>query len=82
MLTGVDVVRLLWTCIQVCVCVCVCSNGGTARKVWPGLRFSTEITVSEKKLCGEAEREGKTGERRGGVGGHLVMICVYLQLSL
>ena len=44
------------------VCVYVCAHGG---KVWPGLRVSTEITVSErkKKFCGVAGREGK--ERKG-----------------
>ena len=72
------------------VCVYVCAHGG---KVWPGLRVSTEITVSErkKKFCGVAGREGKERkgkerkgkERKGGDEeeeegrDHLVMICVY-----
>lgn len=78
---GVDAAWLLWT--YVCVCVCVCLNCGTAGKVWPGLRFSTEITVSGRKSCVEKQggREGKKRreQRRDEEeeGGHLVMICVY-----
>ena len=76
-LMGVDVVRLPWT--YICVYACVC---GTVGKVWPGLRVSTEITVSEEKGCmekqgGKGRKDGRKGGMRRREGRHLVMICVY-----
>lgn len=56
----------------------MCSICGTV-KGWPGLRFSTEITVlEEKKGCVGKQRKGKEREVMREEG-HLVVICVYGQ---
>ncbi len=61
---GVDGGGCCMVAVDICVFVCVYSNCGTAGKVWPGLRLSTEITVSGRKSCAEKQGGREGNERR------------------